>query len=330
MEFTFGVLTYNNEQTILTTLESIKYQVVNYGKNIDCNLVISDDNSSDNTNQIVKDWLKQNKQHFLDIQHLISNSNNGISSNYCNLIKNINTNYFIKVDGDDVISSKNVIDIATSVGDSEMLVFLPLKFKGENLWIDQDELYRHLYYTNKKLTNRSSMLLLTMLSPFYTVQIVFQKKLISENCMQFIRQFRNFEDNTTLFYILNNNKNVHFKFVPEQLVLYRRENSSITVCVNTSAQISFLDDLHKYRKITLKCEKNCFVKLFLALNVWNSFLMKHRFSAEKSFVLKLRNYFFRKIQYKGKLIFASRYSDDFFETIIKNEKKKLSKLQEVN
>ena len=33
MDFSFGVMTYNSSDYVLETLESIKYQVLNYGKN---------------------------------------------------------------------------------------------------------------------------------------------------------------------------------------------------------------------------------------------------------------------------------------------------------
>ena len=42
-EFTFCVLAYNHSQFILDHLESIKFQVLNYGKNIECSLIINDE-----------------------------------------------------------------------------------------------------------------------------------------------------------------------------------------------------------------------------------------------------------------------------------------------
>ena len=37
-KFTFCVLAYNHSQFIVEHLESIKLQVLNYGKNIDCSI----------------------------------------------------------------------------------------------------------------------------------------------------------------------------------------------------------------------------------------------------------------------------------------------------
>lgn len=38
--FIFGVFCYNQENYIIENLESIKYQIVNHGKDINCSIVI--------------------------------------------------------------------------------------------------------------------------------------------------------------------------------------------------------------------------------------------------------------------------------------------------
>jgi alpha-1,3-rhamnosyltransferase len=53
------VITYNSSDYVLETLESAKDQTY---KNIE--LIISDDCSTDNTVEICKNWLEENKERF--------------------------------------------------------------------------------------------------------------------------------------------------------------------------------------------------------------------------------------------------------------------------
>ena len=59
--FSFLVFTYNHEKYIVDHLESIKYQIENYGIAIDVDLLINDDGSSDQTVHIVDSWINENQ-----------------------------------------------------------------------------------------------------------------------------------------------------------------------------------------------------------------------------------------------------------------------------
>lgn len=63
---TVCVVTYNSEDFILETLESIKNQTY---KNFE--LIISDDGSSDNTLTVAKKWLEKNDKYFVRT-HVVS------------------------------------------------------------------------------------------------------------------------------------------------------------------------------------------------------------------------------------------------------------------
>ena len=109
-EFTFGVVTYNSAATIIETLESIKYQIEQYGEEIQCYLIVSDDCSKDETETLVKMWIEKNRNLFKKTQVLKTNVNSGLCINYALLINNIKTNFFIQLAGDDLISSKNIFE----------------------------------------------------------------------------------------------------------------------------------------------------------------------------------------------------------------------------
>ena len=102
MDFTFAVLTYNQEKFILQHLESIKYQIMKFGVDINVNLVVSDDGSKDNTIFLVEKWTNENYELFNDIKILKSTVNQGIVHNYIRLLDNIKTEKFKILAGDDI------------------------------------------------------------------------------------------------------------------------------------------------------------------------------------------------------------------------------------
>lgn len=71
-----AVITYNSEKTVIETLDSIKVQIY---RNIE--LIISDDCSSDNTVQLCREWINQNKSRFVRTHIIEVDHNTGTASN---------------------------------------------------------------------------------------------------------------------------------------------------------------------------------------------------------------------------------------------------------
>ncbi|MBR6388609.1 MAG: glycosyltransferase [Opitutales bacterium] len=71
-----GILSYNSSKTILETLESVKAQTY---KNIE--LIISDDASKDNTVEVCRKWIEENKARFVRCEILTVPENTGIPAN---------------------------------------------------------------------------------------------------------------------------------------------------------------------------------------------------------------------------------------------------------
>lgn len=70
------VVTYNSSTTVLETLESVRIQTY---QNIE--LIVSDDCSSDNTLEIVKDWMDKYASRFVRTELVTSEKNTGVSGN---------------------------------------------------------------------------------------------------------------------------------------------------------------------------------------------------------------------------------------------------------
>lgn len=287
MEFTFGICTYNSSDFILETLESIKYQVNTYGKQIDVKLIVCDDCSDDNTVNIIDNWLNYNKI-FIYTKILKNDVNSGIAKSYAKLLLNIDTEFFIKLDGDDVLASVNIFKKCFALDKNECGVFLPLMFNEKKEIYVKNELISSMYYFNcKKHSNKDDIHLIETIKPFITPEVVICRSNFTKDCIDFISKFNQFEDDTSIWYIFKNNKDIKLKFINEPLVLYRVHNKSLSNGITSVNQIHFLDDLHKFKKILFKQEKNLIIKFILFFAVWDTFLMKHRFSADNSIFRKI-------------------------------------------
>lgn len=97
------VITYNSSKYLLETLESIKFQ--SYKK---IELIISDDGSSDNTLEIARKWIAENKERFLNVKLINVKENKGTPSN-CNRGIRASKGEWIKIIAGDDILLRNAI-----------------------------------------------------------------------------------------------------------------------------------------------------------------------------------------------------------------------------
>jgi len=97
------VITYNSAKYVLETLESAKSQTY---QNIE--LIVSDDCSTDNTVEICKKWIDENKKRFVRTELITSEKNNGIAPN-CNRGLYAAKGEWVKfIAGDDVLLADGI------------------------------------------------------------------------------------------------------------------------------------------------------------------------------------------------------------------------------
>lgn len=327
-DFTFGVIAYNAESTIIETLESIRYQVESFGSGIKCYLIISDDCSTDSTFFLVNEWININKSLFYKTIILSTKKNSGLCVNYAQLVNNIMTDYFILISGDDLVCSRNVFQALADLGKNELRVHLPIIYNGERLEISDSNIARQLYYKGYRHSNKIDIRLLETMTPYNSIQIKFLRRHYTPDSMEFIKRYRNFEDDTSLYYILRNNSEASFSFCMEPLMIYRRSGTSLTTSVDNANQIRFLDDLYSFRKLTLKNERHLPTKIFLLLIVWDAFLMKHRFDASNSLDRKIRRWINNRRISQGKNISGYKEQCNIINSFILNEEQYLKRMKE--
>lgn len=95
---TIGVITYNSSKYVIETLESIKAQT--YPHLI---LQISDDCSTDNTVELCKKWIEENKERFVKTKIIIPIHNTGVSANANRNWDACETEWFKGIAGDDLL-----------------------------------------------------------------------------------------------------------------------------------------------------------------------------------------------------------------------------------
>ena len=113
------VITYNSSKTVLETLESSKAQTY---QNLE--LIVSDDCSTDNTVELCRNWIEQNKSRFVRTELLTVAKNTGISAN-CNRAEAACHGKWAKgIAGDDLLMPNCIYDCVEYVRGDDNIVCL--------------------------------------------------------------------------------------------------------------------------------------------------------------------------------------------------------------
>ena len=250
-----------------------------YGSGVDIDFVLVDDASTDRTWYLIEKWIEHNREYFRSTVLLKNERNRGTSYSYCKLIENVKTEYFIKIDGDDLFSSENIISKCFEVDVDECIILLPFRFNENGVYYCYENIVDAYFYANTRHTHKRDLHVMETIKPFMTPQVIIKRMHFTKECLDFVKKFVVFEDDPSIFYILRDNNMMKMKYLLEPFVLYRVHNKSVSNGVTSISQLKFLDDLHMYNKYVLRNERNIFVKAYLLFETMESFLMKHRFSA---------------------------------------------------
>lgn len=92
------IVTYNSSDNIIDALDSVKSQTY---QNIE--LIVSDDCSSDNTRELVKEWFLDNGDRFVRSELVETPVNTGTSANYNRAVRACKGEWLKMLDGDDML-----------------------------------------------------------------------------------------------------------------------------------------------------------------------------------------------------------------------------------
>lgn len=268
MKFTFGVLTFNQEFLIVETLESIKYQSVHFGKNMEIQLFIIDDASKDRTLEVCRIWAEKNKNLFSKVEIIKNKKNCGTVYNYNVLLKKIGTEHFKIIAGDDLISSGNIFKATNCLKDDE--IHSHIMFSLEEGVVSCEDSYKMEFYYKmiEKKTRKKNLKYFRRGGYLNTPSTLYTKKLYkSGKCEELNRQFRLFEDDPTWYSMIRNVTNLKIFFCAKPVVLYRLHSNSVSNGDKKKLVASEFDrELEKLRNIYLKETKG-----YEHLYLWSKF-----------------------------------------------------------
>jgi alpha-1,3-rhamnosyltransferase len=104
------VITYNSSEFVLETLESAKNQTY---KNIE--IIISDDNSTDNTVEICRTWIEKNKDRFVNSELITVETNTGIAPNANRGLKASKGEWIKFIAGDDMLLDNCIEELVVHI-----------------------------------------------------------------------------------------------------------------------------------------------------------------------------------------------------------------------
>ena len=228
MDFTFGILTYNSDRYILETLESIKFQLKTYGKNINASLIIADDNSTDKTLNYVTTWLSHYNSIFYRTKIIKQLFNCGTVRNSESLIENIANKYFHIIAGDDLYSNQNIFEIANLIDEYDIISNFPLCIdNNRELFIDYNRLLRFTRNSSRKSYTNEELVKLQMYGSFlHSPSTLFRKELLNPEIINYVRKFFLFDDDPKWYKFLSNTNKIYFGLTP--IVLYRYGDNSVS------------------------------------------------------------------------------------------------------
>lgn len=276
--FAFLVITYNHEKYILEHLESIKYQAINYGKDIDIDLIISDDLSKDRTRALIDTWLNSNNHLFRSVERIYNSVNMGTCTSVNNLLSKLKANSCKITAGDDVYSFENIFTHSNRHPDAAIISGRPLYLTGnilENnllsdilatatqiIYRDDKPLHRFKHFSNNNAPN-----------------ILYKTDcLLNNNVRSYLKKFDVTEDWPLQISIAREFPNRKFHLIDEVLVYYRRTPGSTYIVANKrfiKDKISIYNDLIEnenspLERLRLKSRKACFtLKNRIAKKIFN-------------------------------------------------------------
>lgn len=223
-EYTFVVITYNQQKYILEHLESIKNQIIKFGNEYKNYLVICDDHSNDNTIRYANEWLMYNKRLFENYSIIIQPDNKGIVNNYLSGLHEVKTSMFSVMAGDDLYFDNSIYEAA----EISNFVYTPrISFDSynqihrEELWLfkrcimcDADLKKEMLRWMNYRMV-------------IDDMSVRWRSEFCTKSFYKMVGKYKWVEDYTSMLAILKD-PNVEVKLSLKPVVLYRDDSGIST------------------------------------------------------------------------------------------------------
>lgn len=223
--FTFIVIIYNEEEVITDLLNSIKYQIEKYGKDIDFQLILADDGSKDRSCQAIENWLISNENLFKKVNRQYCKKNRGTCKSLADAMRKIEGDNFYLVAGDDMIAKGNMFAKYKLLEKYDIVANGVLKFKNNHIITDKKD------YLNVVLQGLYSEHFLSKAVKFGCPILngaIIRKELLTEGVLDIMEKYILLEDRPRYYQIFKERKKIKYYFEMEPILLYRESNTSVS------------------------------------------------------------------------------------------------------
>ncbi len=262
---TVAVVAYNSSRFVLETLESIKAQTY---QNIE--LIVSDDCSQDNTVELCRDWVDNNKFRFVNSTIITTPVNTGTAGNANRALAVAKGEWIKYIAGDDLLH-KNAIDIYMSYANTNNKVFFADRIQFFGAFKDSlfklDETPLKFYLFKKNVTAKTQYSVLTRQMIGYGSTFFVNRSILNE-VNGFDERFPLMDDHPLLIKI--SSAGYIISAIPEVTIYYRCHSTSVTHSKQESVILSNLLVLcTKEYKYKYKYERlNSLWRLFLSYSLF--------------------------------------------------------------
>lgn len=300
------VITYNSAKTVAETLDSAKNQTY---KNIE--LIVSDDCSTDETVEICRNWIDENKDRFVRTELITVEKNTGVPGNCNRGIRKCSSEWIKLIAGDDILLDNCISDFVDFVNlnkDVDIVYSLFHSFHTENGLIIKDEILP-LNKFNKVFSHSSNQLKTYLDYARNITPSLFYKKELIVKMGYYNEAYKLFEDTPMISKILS--QGIHIYFLDKETVLYRKDTESITRFSDNQKYFykrTFVDTLILFKKECIyeyykKSDMLFWIKeySFLSTYYFTIYVLRNRknkFTLSIYYIFKLLNpyYCYKKIK----------------------------------
>lgn len=216
------VITYNSSETVIETLESIYNQTY---RNIE--LILSDDCSSDNTVEIVKNWIDEKRSRFQAAEIITVEKNTGVTGNVNRAVKKANGKYVKDIAGDDILLNdytEKCVSYLEKNPETDVL-FTDVKFfSTDNSKIHENSIIDYDFF-KKNATEQFSQIIKNGPPYIPTSSSIYTKKIL-EKMNYFDENIPMWEDGPIYFRLTQNN--IRLYFLDTVGILYRVRKDSLS------------------------------------------------------------------------------------------------------
>lgn len=260
--FTFLVTCYQQADLISLALESVAYQIKHYGQRRQCQLIVTDDCSTDNSRTVIRDWVEKNRALFAETDFIFTKKNVGICRIYVEALGRVAGEKFFVLNGDDLLAPYNIFELAEKLEEYDIVAAAFLKFTGPGNF---NTAYRTYLEVVLQQVMRGRVLHCAgrLGCPIMGVAL-YRKELLTEEVLDHILRFRTVNDRACFQKILERNQDIKICYVNRPVVLYRISGGSLSN-FNSPTQILHNREIERLCQIQRTCEKSPFFRFLLLL-----------------------------------------------------------------